>query len=96
MYQRSRRETYKLVQVPSANAEVALVLVHALAEVANVRLAGRVAIGAVGGVALPQSGVHGLGLGGSCLLGLGGGTGTAAEETTDGVADGGADCDTTG
>jgi hypothetical protein len=46
---------------------------------------------------LPQTVVHGLGLGRSLRLGLGGGAGaTAAEESADGVADRGADCDATG
>ena len=82
--------TYQLVHVPSADTHVALVLVHALAEVADVSGTGRVLPRLVGGAALPQTVVHGLGFGrGSSLLGLSGGAGTAtAEETADSVADG--------
>lgn len=67
-----------------------------MAEVAHISLASGVLPRLVGGVALPQTVVHGLGLGRSLLLGLGGSGGaTAAEETADGVADRGTDCDTT-
>lgn len=89
--------TYQLVQVPTADADVALVLIHALAEVADVVRAGGVLVLLLVGTALPQTVVHGLGVGGSLLLGLSGGTGTtAAEKTANGVADGGADCNTAG
>jgi hypothetical protein len=81
----------QLIQIPPANRQIALVLVHALAEIADVLGAdlGRVVVGVHGVLA-----VGGLRDG---LAGLGGGSGRggpAAEEAADGVADGGADCDT--
>lgn len=89
--------TYQLVHVPTTDADVAVVLIHAVAEVTNISLTGGVLPGLVGGAALPETAVHTLRLGrGSSLLGLSGGAGaTTAEEATDGVADGGTDCDTT-
>lgn len=63
-------------------------LVHALGEV----LGGGLAV-----VVAPRLLLSGLGLdGGGLGRGLSGGGGAAAEEATDGVADGGADSDTTG
>lgn len=88
---------FQLVKVPSANSHVALVLIQALAEVANVGLASRSLPRAVGGTALPQSIVHRLSLSGRrSLLGLSGGTagGTTAEQAADGVSDRGTNCDT--
>lgn len=89
--------TYQLVKVPSANGHVALVLIQALAEVADVGLASRSLPRAVGGTALPQSVVHRLSLSGSSLLSLSRGTagGTTAEKAADGVSDRGTDGDTT-
>jgi len=72
--------TYQLVQVPTTDANVALVLIHALAEVADVVCASGVLILLLVGTALPQAAVHGLGLGRSLLLGLGGGAGATAAE----------------
>jgi hypothetical protein len=81
--------TYQLIQVPAANGHVALVVIHTLAEVTDVCLAGRVLPRAVCGTALPQTVVHRLSLGrGSLLLRLSGSARAAREETTDGVADG--------
>lgn len=72
---------------------MAIVLVHAVAEITDVVGASRVLVLLLVGAALPQTVVHGLG--GSGLLRLSGGTGaTTGEETTDGVADGGTDSDT--
>jgi hypothetical protein len=90
MLGRTRVYTYQLIQVPAADGHVALVVIHALAEVTDVSLAGRVLPRAVCGTALPQTVVHRLGLGrGSLLLRLSGSAGaTAREEPTDGVADG--------
>jgi hypothetical protein len=85
--------TYQLVKVPTADTDVALVLVHASAEAAGIVGASGVLVLRLVGAALPQTLVHGLG--GSSLLGLSGGAGaTAREEATDGVADGGTDSDT--
>lgn len=85
-----------MIQIPPANSQITPVIIHALPEVAHVRLARRSLPRAVGRAALPQRAVHGLRLGGRLgrLLGLSGGAGaaTAAEEAADGVADGGADC----
>jgi len=82
-----------LVKVPTADTDVALVLVHASAEAAGIVGASGVLVLRLVGAALPQTLVHGLG--GSSLLGLSGGAGaTAREEATDGVADGGTDSDT--
>lgn len=90
------KETYQLVHVPTTDADVAIVLIHAVAEVTNVGLTGRVLPGLVGSTALPETAVHTLRLGRRSLLGLSGSAGaTTAEEATDGVADRGADCDTT-
>lgn len=71
---RKERKSYQLVQIPSANAHVTLVLIHALTEVADISLTGGVLPRAVGSAALVQAGVHGLVLGRSLLGGLGGGT----------------------
>lgn len=87
--------TYQLIQVPSANAHITPVVIHALAEVANVSRTGRVLVGGVGGVALPQAAVHGLGVCRGGLLRLSRSARASGEETTDGVADRGTDCDTT-
>jgi hypothetical protein len=88
-------QTYQLVQVPSTDGHVALVLIQALAEVLHVGRAGRVLPGR-GAVALVEAAFHGLSLGSSSLLGFGGGArGATAEEAADGVADGGTNCDTT-
>jgi hypothetical protein len=84
----------KLVKVPAANAHVALVLVHAVAEVADINLTGGVLVRGLGGVALVETVVHGLGLNRS-LLGLSGSAGATAEEATDSVANGGTDSNTT-
>ena len=71
-------------------------VIHALAEVADIGLTGGILPGAVSCAALPQSVVHGLGVGrGSGLLRLSGSTGSSAEKATDGMSDGGTDCDTT-
>lgn len=89
-------KTYQLIQVPSADAHVTLVLIHTLAEVADISLTGGVLPSSVGGIALVQTVVHGLALGRSLLLGLSGGArATTAEHATDSVADGGTDSDTT-
>lgn len=85
--------SYQLVQVPSTDGQVALVVIHALAEVLHIRLAGRVLPGVA---ALVQVVVHRLGLGSRSLLGLGrGAAGATGEEAADGVADGGTNCNTT-
>ena len=89
-------QTYQLIQVPPADTHVTLVVVHALAEVLDISPTGGVLIGVVGCAALPQSVVHGLGVGRrSGLLRLSRGTGASAEKATDGVSDGGTDSDTT-
>lgn len=72
---------YQLVQIPSADAHVAAVLVHALGELLR----------RAGAVVAPAAVL--LGRGGRCLDGLGRGAGTA-EEPADGVADGGSYRDT--
>lgn len=81
----------ELIQVPSTDTQVALVVVHALAEVLRVGGAGRVLPGRRGVVALVQTIVHGLRWG--CLLSRSA-AGAATEEAPDGVADGGTDSDT--
>lgn len=92
----SKEGTYQLVKVPSANGHVTLVVIHALAEVADVSFAGGSLPGAVRCAALPETVVHRLGLCRRGLLGLGRSAGAAAgEKTTYGVADGGTDCYTT-
>lgn len=74
----------ELIKVPAADANVALVLIHAAAEVANIDLTcWGLERGLRAGVALVEAVVHGLGRG--SLLGLGRGAGTTAEEATDGV-----------
>lgn len=86
----------QLIQVPSADAHVALVVVHALAEILHVGGARRVfPRGRV--LAGVETVVHGLGGGSIVLLGLllSRSAGTAREESADGVADGRTDCDTT-
>lgn len=88
-------QTYQLIHIPSANTHVTLVVIHALAEVADIGLTGGVLPGAVGCAALPQSVVHGLGVGRSGLLRLSGSIGPSAKKTTDSMSDGGTDCDTT-
>lgn len=89
--------TYQLIQVPSTNAHVTLLVIHALAEASNVILTRSVVLpGVVGRVGLPQSAVHGLGVRGSgLLLGLSRSTGASTEETTDGMSDGRTDSHTT-
>lgn len=77
----------QLIQIPPADGQAALVLIHALAEVVDVRLAGAALVGSLALlVLLREVGVLGRGLGGR--------GGAAAEEAADGVADGGAYCDT--
>lgn len=80
----------QLIQIPPADGQRALVLVHAPPEVANVGGAG------AGAVVLLRRVVVGRH---ARLLGVGGrrrlGGAAAAEEAADGVADGGADGDTT-
>lgn len=80
----------ELVKVPAADGETALVLVHALAEVGDVGLTG--ARGLVRGVGVRVLRLDLLRLG----LCRGRGRGAAAEEATDGVADGRTYCDTAG
>lgn len=83
----------ELIKVPATDAHVALVLIHAVAEVANIDLAcGVLERGLGSGIALVEAVVHGLGRG--SLLGLGRGAGTT-EEATDGVTDGRTNSDTT-
>ena len=73
-------QTYKLIQVPSANTHVTLMVIHALAEVLDIGPTGGVLIGVVGCAALPQSVVHGLGVSrGSGLLRLSRSTRPSAE-----------------
>lgn len=89
-------QTYQLIQVPSANTHVTLMVIHALAEVLDIGPTGGVLIGVVGCAALPQSVVHGLGVSrGSGLLRLSRSTGPSAEKATDGMSDRGTNCDTT-
>jgi hypothetical protein len=94
----------QLLHIPPTNRHVPLILIHAAREIAHIRharlvLRTRVASGGLilAAAAGIESVVHGLGVGvlaGGFLLrcGFGGGVATA-EETADGVADGGADCD---
>jgi len=79
----------ELVKVPAANGQVALVLVHAAPEVADILCAnaGSLVLGVHGGLAV-------LGLG-ERLVGRRSCAGPAAEPAADGVADGGTDSDTT-
>jgi hypothetical protein len=79
----------QLVQVPPADGQVALVLRHAVVEALDVASAGAGRLLALLHllVLLREVGVLGRGLGGR---------GAATEEAADGVADGGADCDTAG
>lgn len=78
----------QLIQIPSTDVQAALVVIHALPEVANLGLASTALLGRVVGlVLLCEVGVLGL------LLGRCGGA--AAEPASDGVADGGTYCDTT-
>lgn len=85
---RGRLARLELVQVPSADGQAALVLVHALAEVIDVSRtrARRLLHLCRGLVLLGEVGVLGRGFGGRGRA--------AAEPAADGVADGGADCDT--
>ena len=80
----------ELVKVPAADGQVALVLVHAAPEVADVLCAhaGSLVLGVHGGLAV-------LGLG-ERLIGRRSCAGSAAEPAADGVADGGTDSDTAG
>lgn len=80
----------ELVKVPSADVQRALVLVHALAEVVDVRgtCALLLALVAAGVVCALLEG-RGLRLGGRRA-------GATTEEATDGVADRGTDCNTAG
>ena len=73
----------QLIQIPSTDGQIALVLVHALAEVGHFT-------GAHGGCLV----IAGLDLLG-CLLLLDGCRGATAEPAADGLANGGADCDAT-
>jgi len=80
----------ELVKVPTADSQRALVLVHAPSEVANIGLASPWALVVLSlrvGVVVSHLRL--------LLLGWCG-RAAAAEESTDGVADGGADCDTAG
>lgn len=80
----------ELVKVPTADSQRALVLIHASSEVGNVGLASPWALVVLGlsiGVVVSQRRL--------LLLGWSGGA-AAAEEATDGVTDGGSDCDTAG
>jgi hypothetical protein len=81
----------QLIQVPSADAHVALVVVHALAEILHVGGTRRVFERRGRVLAGVETVVHGLGGGGVVLLGLlllSRGAGTATKESADGVADG--------
>ena len=79
----------QLIQVPSANRQATLVLVHAGAELLDVSRARARRLHLCGAlVLLCEFGVLGRSLGGC-------GGRAAAEEAADGVADGGSDCDTT-
>lgn len=78
----------ELLHVPAADGQVALVLVHAVGEALDVRGAGAACLG--GGGLRVQAIVHGLpglrvGIGRQLFDG--GSRGSAAEETTDGMAD---------
>ena len=86
----SRLASLELVKVPATDGQVALVLVHAAAEVVDVGLAdlgGLVAGRGVGAVVCR--------VGGSLALLLNRSRRAATEEAANGVADGRADCDTT-
>ena len=80
----------ELVQVPAADRQATLVLIHALAEVVDVGRANAAALlrRVVLLVLLGEVGALGR------LLGGGSGRAAAAEKTADGVADGGADGNT--
>jgi hypothetical protein len=80
----------ELVKVPAADGEVALVLVHAAPEVGDVLCAnaGGLVLGVHGGLAVLVLGERLVGRRSGCA-------GAAAEPTTNGVANGGTDCDTT-
>ena len=80
----------ELVKVPTADGQVALVLVHAAPEVGDVLRAhaGSLVLGVHGGLAV-------LGLG-ERLVGRRSGAGATAEPAADGVTDGGTDSDTAG
>ena len=79
----------KLVQIPPTDRQAALVLIHTPPEVSDIRLADlrRLVVRVHNGALLSLS--HGL-VGRRCCC-----RGTATEEAADGVADGGAYCDTT-
>lgn len=81
----------ELVKVPAADGQVALVLVHAAPEVADVLCAhaGSLVLGVHHGLAV-------LGLGKRLVGRRSGCAGAAAEPATDGVTDGGTDSDTAG
>lgn len=81
----------ELVKVPAADGQVALVLVHAAPEVADILCAnaGSLVLGVHGGLAV-------LGLGERLVGRRSGCAGSAAEPTADGVTDGGTDSDTAG
>lgn len=81
----------ELVKVPAADGQVALVLVHAAAEVGDVLRAhgGRLVLRVHGDLAVLRL-RYGL------VGGRGGRAGSTAEPATDGVADRRADCDTAG
>ncbi len=78
-------QTYQLIQVPPANGQAALVLIHAPTEVLHIHLAWRTAVLRV---------VHSR-AGAVGLLGFGGCGRRAAEHAADGMTDGGADGDAT-
>jgi hypothetical protein len=85
----SRLAGLELIEVPAANVQTALILIHAATEVGDVRLAGSgslVAVGCVGAVVCRVG--HGLGR----LLGRS--RGAATEEAADCVTDRGTDGDT--
>lgn len=81
----------ELVKVPTADGQVALVLVHAAPEVADVLCAntGSLVLRVHGGLAV-------LGLGKRLVGRRSGCAGSAAEPAADGVTDGGADSNTAG
>lgn len=82
----------ELVQIPAADVQASLILIHALPEVADLSLARAVgALGVVGSLLLVLLGEVGR------LSLLGGGLGGRAtrEEPANGMANGGADCYTT-
>lgn len=85
---------FQLVQVPTANSQITLILIHAVPEVADISRASTVLCRVICSRAtLPQAAVHGLGRGRS-LLRLSGSAGrrTAREKASDGVSDRGTDC----